>query len=228
MLHGFSRLLALSTLVLACKADRPASAESSTGGSSTGSTGGASSSTGDAVTTTTGATDGATNSTHGSGSTGSGSSGSTSGVGTTSEATGGVGTTVFPEPGPCPSENMLCAPPAGDTDDGTSTGGGDPCILVWSELAANGDAMCDGAFQPQGQGYDANNQCCFWFTCTAPKPTPKACLPLASVEACELGGVDFWSLIEDECRTFVGYESLPFVEGDNCCVEFGCYCGETG
>lgn len=232
MMHGLSRLVALSTLLLACKATPPASTESSTGGSSTGSTGGASS-TGDAVTTTS-ATDGVTTSTQTSGSTGGGSSGSTSGGETTGGTTGGVGTTggggttIFPLPEPCPSDNTLCAPPAGDTDGGTSTGGGDPCFSVFSELETSADAMCDGAFHLNGIGYDANDQCCIFFSCTSPTPHSKACLPLASVRSCVPGAAEFWPLLDGACRTMLGYESVPLIDGDKCCVEFSCYCGETG
>lgn len=134
------------------------------------------------------------------------------------------GTTVFPLPGPCFTQNHWCDSPMGGTGTGSSTGPTDPCAPVYVELEETANAQCLGDVQVTAQG-PSGAECCIDFTCSLITPESKACIPLEYAEGCDdiLPHVDLYSF----CLQ-VSHNSPPFVEGDNCCVLFECYCGESG
>lgn len=134
-----------------------------------------------------------------------------------SSTVGQVGTTFPLEPGPCPEAMETCVP----------LGDADSCPSVEEELWEKLVAECDGGLAELSR-HSRDGQCCLVTRCVGDEVKGKACVPLAAAKHCVLLGslpdVDLLPL----CESMPHAESDLFVEGDNCCQDFECYCGATG
>lgn len=225
----FVRISAVLSLLFACKPEpsEPTTSTDPTVGSTTTDTDTTATGTETATVTTfesstTTTSDGETTTTTSDGDT------TTTGTGTTTTTvttvdTGvltmdeGVGTTFAMLPEECSMAVETCAP----------LGSADSCPTVESELWEQLGAECDGELYNIAN-YSRDGECCLLTRCEDEEIEGKACVPLAATDNCgrdnSLPQVDLW----EQCDLAVGTITPTYVDGDNCCLDFDCYCGGTG